>query len=64
MTSLDENGTPLFAERLMQAHVWTSNPRASRISSILILKYAINHKDLFTTEVLMGIEVGLGCPPN
>jgi hypothetical protein len=64
MASLHKEGATFFTKWLMQAHVRTSDPRAGGVSSMLILKYTIDHKDFFATVMLMGIEVSLRRPTN
>jgi len=64
MASLDKYSAALFAKWLVQTHMGTSNPGASWIASMLILKDTLNYKNLLTAVMLVGIEIGLRRPAN
>lgn len=64
MASLNKDSAALFTKRLMQAHMRASNPRTSGITTMLILKDAIDYKDFFTAIMSVWIEIGLWSPAD
>ena len=59
MPRFDEDRAALFAKGLVQAHMWTSDPRASGKDSVFIFKNAIHNKNFFTAILPMWVELGL-----
>ena len=64
MPSLDKNRAPFFAERFVKTHVRASDPRPFGVAAMLVFKHARHDKYFFSTEVPVGIEIGLRCPSN
>lgn len=57
MPSLDKDGATFPAERLVQAHVRTSDPGPRRIAPMLVLKDARHHKNFLSAIVPVGLEI-------
>jgi hypothetical protein len=64
MASFNKYDATLYAKRLMNAHVGTPNPRASRITPMLIFKHAIDHENFFTTIMPVLIEISFRRPSH
>jgi hypothetical protein len=59
MSRFDEDSAALIAKKLMQAHIWASDPRASGIASLFNFKHANDDRNFFTAIVPMWVEMGL-----
>ena len=62
MPSLHKDRATFFAERLVRAQMWASEPRACRIATMLILKDTLNDKNLFAAKMPVWIEIRLRRP--